>query len=541
MQINVIDVSSWQGNIDFAKVKSSGISAVIIRCGLTGYRTSLPVQADSMFEKNYKGATAAGLEVGVYYYSCATTVEKATEEAEFTLKQIAGKKVTYPVYFDTEDNHKTSAGGVNPQNQVTIGKTALTAIAKEFCGIIRDAGYIAGVYSSVSWLETHINMSELSEYETWAAQYYSVCQYKGPYQMWQYTGTGSVPGVSGNVDKSYCYKEYGAGAPDVPGIVQYPMQRNAISAGFDYLTYKGATKFHYAIDISRTQNQTYNVFAAHSGTVLKSEFDSDRGNYVVVSGYFNEKIDIVSRYNHLAKNAVKQGSQIKRGDVVGVQGDTGNIDAQHLEFATWLVPKNYSYDPADAEKYAVDPVSVCRVMPGQVFPFVGAESHNFSALSYPRPKTDKPAGLTNMALKLTGEGIGLYVMPADNVSPLVGGKGRSRATAVKFCGNLQYKAVQSCYLSNKQWVLIETCMGSLWAPVIGGRSELVHSDSDDTGSLGETNIPEDSGNEAQPTAADREASPYAGDCEKKIADIKSEFGDAIARMKAIIHNLPPDQ
>lgn len=473
MQLSVIDVSTWQGNIDFDKVKSSGIQAVIIRCGFTGYATSLPVKADNMFEKNYQSAVASGLDIGVYYYSCATTEAKALEEAQFTLNQIKGKKITYPVYFDTEDNHNTTASGVNPQNQITIGKTKLTSIANVFCSTINNAGYTAGIYGSTSWLETHIDMTQLTQYECWVAQYFSVNQYKGTCQMWQYSSTGNVAGISGHVDMNYCYKDYSSPAvPDTPGLVQYPMQRNGLTAAFDYITFNGVRRFHYGIDISNTQNQTFDVYAANSGSVVQSSSNTDEGQYIALSGYYNDSVDIVTFYGQLSSRVVFAGQTVTRGQKIGVQGASGVGTGQHLQFETWLVPKNYTFNEGDRETYAVDPVSVCHIMPGQLFPFVDSYSHNFEALTYPPTVPDGLAPLSGSILKLTGAGVGMYAEPLEKCSPIIGGFERTRATLLKFCGNMQYAALKSGIVNGKTWVLTQTCYGQLWTPIVAGSSEL---------------------------------------------------------------------
>jgi murein DD-endopeptidase MepM/ murein hydrolase activator NlpD len=316
-------------------------------------------------------------------------------------------------------------------------------------------------------------MSQLAQYECWVAQYNSVNQYRGPYQMWQYTSTGSVAGIGGNVDLNYCYKDYGGETPDTPGLVQYPMQRNAITAGFDDLVLNDARTFHYGIDISRTQNITHNVFAAHTASVAALYFDDYDGNTVVLQGYYNEQKDILTRYAHLASTAVSSGETVARGQVIGVQGMSGAATAQHLAFETWLVPKDYTYNIADRPRYAVDPVSICHIMPGQLFPFIDAASHNYAALPYPPPQPDSLAETPGKEVHMIGGGSGIYAVPLLTTSPLISGEGRSVSTLVQYCGQARYRAVAQGCLDQTHWAQLETCYGLFWTPLLAGISELV--------------------------------------------------------------------
>lgn len=206
--IKVIDVSYYQQNIDYAKVKAAGIKGVILRCGRTGYGASKSKQEDSMFKKHYEGFKAVGMPVGAYYYSCAVTEAEAKKEAELVKTILKDKKLDYPVYFDTEDNHDINATGNSKTSQYSIGKTKLTKVAQAFLQTLEDAGYFVGIYASKSWLENQLDMSQLSEYAVWLAQYASQPTYKGEYGMWQYSSTGRVDGISGNVDMNYCYEDY---------------------------------------------------------------------------------------------------------------------------------------------------------------------------------------------------------------------------------------------------------------------------------------------------------------------------------------------
>ena len=193
-----IDVSKWNGKIQWSAVKNSGISYVIIRCGYRG-STEGKLIVDPRFEENIQGAIAAGLKVGVYFYSQALDEVEAVEEASMVLDQIRNYKISYPVFLDVE-----SSGGRGDR----IDKTARTAVCRAFCQTIQNAGYTAGVYSNKHWLETQIDAASLNAYKIWMAQYAASPTYKGRYDLWQYRSTGSVSGISGNVDMNISYLGY---------------------------------------------------------------------------------------------------------------------------------------------------------------------------------------------------------------------------------------------------------------------------------------------------------------------------------------------
>ena len=188
-----IDVSEWQGNIDFAKVKKSGIDFVIIRAGY-GKDAS---QKDKCFEHNYKNAKAAGLHIGAYWYSYADSSEDALKEAKTFLSAVKGKQFDFPLYFDLEE-----------QKQFSKGRNFCDSLVKAFCGELEKSGYFAGLYISRSPLQCYISESVAKRYALWIAEYGSKCRYSGTYGIWQSSSTGRVSGISGNVDLDTAYTDY---------------------------------------------------------------------------------------------------------------------------------------------------------------------------------------------------------------------------------------------------------------------------------------------------------------------------------------------
>ena len=191
-----IDVSKWNGNIDWAAVKNSGIQFVIIRCGYRGSSQGALIE-DPTFKKNIKGAVNAGLNVGVYFFTQAVNEVEAVEEASMVINLIKGYNITYPVYLDVE-----ASNGRGDK----ISASQRTANIKAFCGTIQNAGYKAGVYANRTWFTSQINTSSLTSYRIWLAQYAASVTYNATrYDMWQYTSKGKVTGISGNVDMNICY------------------------------------------------------------------------------------------------------------------------------------------------------------------------------------------------------------------------------------------------------------------------------------------------------------------------------------------------
>lgn len=193
-----IDVSKWNGNIDWNAVKNSGVSYVIIRCGYRGSTTGALIE-DPKFKTNIKGAAAAGLKVGIYFFSQATNEVEAVEEASMTVSLIKNYSISYPVFLDVE-----ASGGRGDK----IDKNTRTKVIKAYCETIRNSGYSAGVYANKTWLTSYMNAGELSSYKIWLAQYSSSVTYGGKYDLWQYTSKGKISGISGYTDLNLSYMGY---------------------------------------------------------------------------------------------------------------------------------------------------------------------------------------------------------------------------------------------------------------------------------------------------------------------------------------------
>ncbi len=195
-----IDVSKWNGVIDWDKVRNAGITYAIIRAGYRGSSTGALVE-DPYFKQNMQGALYAGLKVGVYFFTQATNEVEAVEEASMVIALCKDYRVTYPVFIDTE-----GAGGNGRADGLDV--ETRTKVCEAFCQTIEDAGYTAGVYGSRNWFHNKLRMDTLENHVIWLAEYRENPVYSGDYHFWQYTSSGSVDGIEGRVDLDISYLAY---------------------------------------------------------------------------------------------------------------------------------------------------------------------------------------------------------------------------------------------------------------------------------------------------------------------------------------------
>lgn len=190
-KVTCVDISEFQQDINFNKMKNDGIKAVVIRAGY-GRESS---QKDSMFESHYRNAKAAGLMIGAYWYSYADSVSDAEKEAKACLACIGGKALDMPVYYDLEDS-----------SQIRLGKSKLTEIAERFCDTVKANGYKVGVYANLNWFSNHLDYNRLrNKYSIWLAQYNDRAELDC--DIWQNSSSGRVNGYNGRLDTNIIYNE----------------------------------------------------------------------------------------------------------------------------------------------------------------------------------------------------------------------------------------------------------------------------------------------------------------------------------------------
>lgn len=257
MSIRGIDISKWNGNIDWERVKKSGlVDFAIIR---EGYGRKDPKQIDKKFKDNISGAESVNIPVGVYHYSYADSQLDAINEAQFCLENIRGYKLGYPVVIDIED-----------KELLKLNTRQRTDIVKAFCDEIEEAGYYAMFYCNLNWLNNYLYKNELlPRYDLWLAQW-GVSTPAENCGIWQYSDTGNIYGISGNVDLNFAYKSY----PDImaeKGINNYSKPTSEVT----YIVQKGDTltaiskKYNVSIKHIADKNNIKDVNKIYVGQVLK--------------------------------------------------------------------------------------------------------------------------------------------------------------------------------------------------------------------------------------------------------------------------------
>jgi GH25 family lysozyme M1 (1,4-beta-N-acetylmuramidase) len=199
-----IDVSEYQGVIDWEKVKGAGVEFAIIRAGYRTYGGGV-ITLDNSLITNIDGANAAGIDVGVYFFSQAITTEEAIEEADAILNAVAGRKITYTIVFDWEIIYDDTAR----TDKMTVEGLADCCVA--FCERVKSAGYTPMVYQNASTSTHKLDLPRIKDYDFWLAEYTDFPTFYYEYDMWQYTSEGKVPGIEGNVDMNISFKDFSAG------------------------------------------------------------------------------------------------------------------------------------------------------------------------------------------------------------------------------------------------------------------------------------------------------------------------------------------
>lgn len=304
-KLKVIDVSTHQGTIDWAKVKASGVDGAIIRCG---YGSDIASQDDKQWKRNADECTRLGIPFGTYLYSYAKTTAQAKSEAEHVLRLVKGYNLSYPIYYDLEEDG-TESGAIER--------------AKVFGDIIEAAGYWCGVYANKSWWTNHL--AGLERFVKWVAQYNSVCTYGGSYDMWQYTSSGSIPGVNGNCDVNWCYRDYPS---EIVGNSSPSESKPADSAPTGttlelvYRTMKdefgkgNIRKQNLGSRYNEVQSFINHISSASAETLAKEvwtgKYGDDEIRKVVLGARWDEVMKIVNRSN----KATAQYYTVRKGDTL---------------------------------------------------------------------------------------------------------------------------------------------------------------------------------------------------------------------------------
>lgn len=201
-----IDVSVFQGDIDWDAVKNDGIDFVMLRVGYRGYGQKGIMGKDDKFDSNYEGAKKAGLKVGAYFFSQATNESEAREEAAFVLDAVRDCPLDYPIAYDWEfvDNDEARTNDMTSED--------ITVCAKAFCEAIKSAGKVPVIYFNCETGYFNYDLPQVKDYDFWLAEYYDTPSFYYNYKMWQYSKTGSVDGISGDVDMNISIVDFSGSA-----------------------------------------------------------------------------------------------------------------------------------------------------------------------------------------------------------------------------------------------------------------------------------------------------------------------------------------
>lgn len=260
MREKLIDVSTWNGNIDWNKVYKSGVRYAMIR---SSFGVENPNQVDNKFVRNITNAQRAGVKCGIYHYSYAKSAAEAKKEAEFCLKTIKGYKIDLPVAFDIEDSSQTH-----------LGKDTLTSIVIAFCDRIKSAGYRPMLYCNPNWLCNYLHKDKLiNKYDIWLANW-GVSAPSYNCAIWQYSENGGVPGISGSVDMNWIYKDYTSTKPATTKPVTKP-------SNVKKTDYSVKVTAQAGLNVRKGAGTNYNIITAlKCGTVVSVSKVSGNWGYV---------------------------------------------------------------------------------------------------------------------------------------------------------------------------------------------------------------------------------------------------------------------
>ena len=275
-----IDISKYQAGIDLNNIKNNGYDFVIIRAGYTGWGDGDSMAIDPSFEDSYSRAKSAGLGVGAYYFTIATSYQEGVDEANWLYNNcLKGKQFDYPIYIDVEDD----TGG--KQYLRKAGKDATTQGIKGFCETMEKLGYYVGIYASdISGFKDMMNIDELKDYDKWVARYGKKPEYVTEYGMWQTTSSGKVNGYNGNLDLNEAYKDY-------PGIIK--------SNGLNGYSKDSTSSNSHQINTDTTSEET--VYTVVSGDTLSG-----------IASRYGTTYQRLAEYNGISNpNLIYPGQQIK--------------------------------------------------------------------------------------------------------------------------------------------------------------------------------------------------------------------------------------
>lgn len=283
-KINGIDVSEWNKTIDFNAVKADGIDFVYVRVGYTGYsKSKFSLNYDKYYVTNITNALAAGLQVGVYWYSQALNEGEAVQEANMLFNAITNPDGTpkYNITMPVVDDYEFAGTSNGRLDSANLSKAQMTANALAFLGVVSQKGYTPCFYANKSFLENRVYASQISPYaKIWLAHYNTVTGYAGDYEYWQYTSSGKVAGISGNVDVNVWYQNSTAAPLPIPSQnIPAPNPAPAVAAKVTGLKVKTKTNTTITFTWNKQDNvDFYNIYKFDAGSNSYKFVKSTDGN-----------------------------------------------------------------------------------------------------------------------------------------------------------------------------------------------------------------------------------------------------------------------
>lgn len=249
----IIDVSKFQGDIEWPKVKAAGIEGAIIRLGYTGYSKG-NCTLDPKFEQNVKGVSDNGIPFSCYYFPQSISIAEAQNEAQFIIEHVKGLELSMPIFLDSEIADVSHKNGRSDKLSVEDRTRMLRTIAD----ILIANGLKCGIYASTAWLNGNLDMTRLSDLPVWVAQYADTCKYEGAYCLWQYTSKATVDGISGYVDASKNISLDFASTEVITPVVESEQPSNKIKADgvWGEATTKLAQKVFGTVEDGKVSHQT---------------------------------------------------------------------------------------------------------------------------------------------------------------------------------------------------------------------------------------------------------------------------------------------
>ena len=426
-----IDVSKWNGNIDWKSVKNSGVDYVIIRAG---YGTST---VDPKFKTYIEGAKSAGLKIGIYWFSYATSTEKAVQEAQKCLETLSPYKssITYPVFFDFEYDSVRYA----KENGVTITKTSATNMANAFIDTVKAKGYATGIYTNKDFSSTYYTDNLIDSNTLWVAQYASTNTFGRPYSMWQYSEKGSVPGISGYVDLNYTYlKNFGSNSnienPSTPSTEK--------GVTTDNVNFRNSASTSSSIITTIPKNTTIEIIDKSISGWYKVEYKG-------VTGY------VSSKYVNLNGNNSDENTNDKPSTSTQKGVTTANVNFRNSASTSssiiTTIPKNTTIEIIDKSIsgwYKVEYKGVTGYVSSK---YVNLNGNNSDENTNDKPSTSTQKGITTANVnfrKSASTSSSIIATIPKNTSIQVISKSTSGWYKVEYKGNTGYVSSKYVTLDN---------------------------------------------------------------------------------------------